>query len=119
MELALPYLETLGYIERYSWYQPNGGNGSYFDENGDLTSTGHIYKNQVSTPAYTSNTPPGPWQNQDIGAVAAAGASIYAHGNFTASGTGADIWGTADEFHYVYQPITGDGEIIARVNSMV
>src|SRR5207248_6734764 len=27
----------------------------------------------------------------------------------------ADVWGTADAFHYVYQPLSGDGSIVARV----
>jgi hypothetical protein len=29
-----------------------------------------------------------------------------------------DIWDVADEFHYVYQPLSGDGQIIARVASI-
>jgi regulation of enolase protein 1 (concanavalin A-like superfamily) len=32
--------------------------------------------------------------------------------------SGADIWGTADAFHFVYQPLTGDGSIEARVGSI-
>jgi hypothetical protein len=31
---------------------------------------------------------------------------------------GADIWGTADAFHYVYKALTGDGTIVARVASL-
>src|SRR5205823_5621229 len=38
-------------------------------------------------------------------------------GTFTVAGAGADIWGTADAFQYVYQPLTGDGQIVARVAS--
>jgi regulation of enolase protein 1 (concanavalin A-like superfamily) len=34
------------------------------------------------------------------------------------TGAGADIWGTADAFRYVYQPLTGDGQIVARVASV-
>jgi hypothetical protein len=34
---------------------------------------------------------------------------------FYLDGAGADIHGTNDQFHYVYQPITGDGTIVARV----
>jgi hypothetical protein len=30
-------------------------------------------------------------------------------------GAGADIWNTADAFQYVYQSMTGDGVVIARV----
>jgi hypothetical protein len=39
-------------------------------------------------------------------------------GTFTVTGEGADIWGTADEFHYVYKQLTGVGSIIARVDSV-
>jgi hypothetical protein len=47
-----------------------------------------------------------------------AGSASYASGTFTLKGSGADIGGTADAFHYVYQPLTGDGEIVARVASL-
>ncbi|UCG58351.1 MAG: hypothetical protein JSU70_02360, partial [Phycisphaerales bacterium] len=36
-------------------------------------------------------------------------------GTYKISGGGADIWGTADEFRFVYKQLTGDGEISARV----
>ena len=84
-----------------------------------MTSTGQIYTDHVSTPSYTSKTLPYPWQHQDIGDVAVSGDAIYANGTYTVCGSGADIWGTADEFQFVYQPVTGDGEIITRVNSIV
>jgi phosphatidylserine/phosphatidylglycerophosphate/cardiolipin synthase-like enzyme len=60
-------------------------------------------------------TLPSPWADQDIGATSAAGSASDASGTFTITATGADIWGTADAFHYVYQPLTGDGTVIARV----
>jgi len=34
------------------------------------------------------------------------------------SASGADIWYYADAFHYLSQPVTGDVDIIARVNSV-
>ncbi len=40
------------------------------------------------------------------------------NGTVTIQAAGADIWGTADEFRYVYQTLTGDGSIIARVADM-
>ena len=33
-------------------------------------------------------------------------------------GSGNDIWGTSDAFRYVYHPLTGDGQIVARVASL-
>jgi hypothetical protein len=39
-------------------------------------------------------------------------------GTFTMTGSGADIWGTADHFHFAYKTLTGAGTIVARVNSI-
>jgi hypothetical protein len=56
----------------------------------------------------------------DIGRVASAGGDAYdsATDTYTVRGSGADIWGTADEFHYVWTTFTGDFEITARVDSV-
>jgi len=61
---------------------------------------------------------PSPWADGDIGSVPIAGAASYSSGTFTVTASGADIWGTADAFHYVYQPLTGDGTIVAEVNTI-
>lgn len=61
---------------------------------------------------------PSPWLQQDIGSVGFAGSGDYATGTFTIKGSGTDIAGTADQFHYVYQPLNGDGTIVARVVSI-
>ena len=60
---------------------------------------------------------PSPWVNQDVGLVGIAGTAIYSGGAFTVTASGADIWSSADEFHFVYRPLSGDGEIVARVAS--
>ena len=60
----------------------------------------------------------GCWQDQDIGSVAAAGSATAATSNWTVVGSGADIWNTADGFHYVYQSLSGNGQIVARVTSI-
>ncbi len=54
----------------------------------------------------------------DIGAVAATGAASYAGGAYQVSGSGADIWGKADEFRFVYATVSGDATLIARVASV-
>lgn len=58
---------------------------------------------------------PGNLRNQDIGAPAVAGSARYSNGTYTVVAGGLDIWGTSDQFHYVYQPMTGDVEITARI----
>ena len=56
----------------------------------------------------------------DIGTISAGkGGSYSLSGSvYTLKGAGTDIWGTADSFHYVYQSLTGDGVITARVLSV-
>ncbi len=66
----------------------------------------------------TSNPLLSPWLDQDIGAVAASGGATYASGAFTVQGSGTGMNGTADGFHFVYQPLPGDGTIVARLASV-
>jgi regulation of enolase protein 1 (concanavalin A-like superfamily) len=61
---------------------------------------------------------PSGWQSADVGAVGVTGSARESGGTFTVEGAGADVWGTADAFHYVYHPLTGDGTITARVASI-
>jgi hypothetical protein len=66
----------------------------------------------------TSQPLPNAWLDQDVGLVGLAGSASYSSGTFTVNGGGAGIYGTADAFHFVYQPLTGDGTIVARVASL-
>ncbi len=68
--------------------------------------------------AVTAQTLPSPWLSADIGNPQIAGRSTYSSGTFTITAAGSDIWGTSDQLHFVYRPITGDVEIIARVASI-
>jgi glucosylceramidase len=61
---------------------------------------------------------PAPWIPSDIGSVGLTGGSSFSSGTFTLNGSGADIWNTADGFHYVEQPAMGTCEIRARVLSL-
>src|SRR5262249_23513825 len=83
---------------------------------GTALPTGSVVSIIVSSGPVPS-TVPSPWLTQDVGAVGTAGAVSYDPGSgaFAGAGAGADIWGTADAFRFVYQPFDGDGEIIARV----
>lgn len=64
------------------------------------------------------NSLPAPWQSQDVGSVGLAGSATHSSGTFTVAGSGTDIWNGADGFHYVFQPWGGNGEIVARVDSV-
>jgi regulation of enolase protein 1 (concanavalin A-like superfamily) len=61
---------------------------------------------------------PSPWATQDVGSPALAGSASYVNGAFTVAGGGRDIWGTSDQFRFVYRRVTGDFQIIARVDSI-
>jgi len=63
---------------------------------------------------------PPPWQHQDIGTVEVAGDATYLTNGaiFNVSGAGVDIWDTADSFHYAWQNVSGNCEIVARVLSI-
>jgi len=39
-------------------------------------------------------------------------------GTYTMTGSGADIWGTSDQFHFAYKSLNGKGSIVAKVNSV-
>jgi trimeric autotransporter adhesin len=56
LQLALPYLESLDYVERYAYFQPVSNSSNYFDGNNNLTNIGQLYKNHISTPSITKNT---------------------------------------------------------------
>jgi len=60
------------------------------------------------------------WISTDIGTVGATGSTTYdsGTGTYTIQASGNDIWGNQDEFHLNYQQLHGDGEIIARVDSL-
>ena len=76
------------------------------------------YSNEASVTTPGASSVSSPWSDRDIGSTGIAGSATYLNGSFTINGSGADIWGTADAFHFVYQPLSGNGEIIARVVSV-
>jgi regulation of enolase protein 1 (concanavalin A-like superfamily) len=58
------------------------------------------------------------WQAHDIGDVGAAGHSSVDEQSgpeFTVHGSGADVWGTADEFHFLSREAVGNFDFSARV----
>lgn len=65
-----------------------------------------------------TNTPVITLTGQDIGTVGMAGSNSVNSGIYTITASGADIWGSADSFRFLYQSMTGDGSIVARVVSI-
>jgi hypothetical protein len=62
---------------------------------------------------------PAPWANTDVGTVGLAGRASYENGVFRLIVGGTDLAGTADAFHFVHQPLTGDGTIVANVAALL
>jgi uncharacterized protein YjdB/regulation of enolase protein 1 (concanavalin A-like superfamily) len=85
-----------------------------------MVSTANVgtWESFTITEVSTSTDLPSAWETDDIGAVGATGSASYDNGTFDLEGSGADIWGAADEFRFVYQEISGDVTIIARVASV-
>ena len=54
----------------------------------------------------------------EIGGASPTGNSSYSGGTWTVQGGGTDIWGANDSCHFTYKAITGDGAIIAKVESV-
>jgi hypothetical protein len=57
------------------------------------------------------------WNCADIGSPALAGSQSVNGGTWTIQAGGTDIYGTADQFHYVWQQLTSDGSVSAQVLS--
>lgn len=60
------------------------------------------------------------WGDVDIGGTGRPGYADFNPdaGTWAVGGSGADIFSTADAFHFVYRPLTGDGEVTARVTAV-
>jgi uncharacterized repeat protein (TIGR03806 family) len=58
---------------------------------------------------------PPSWIDADVGDVMHPGGSSYMGGSLTVRGSGEDIWGTEDTFHFFHRSLTGNGELIARI----
>ena len=64
---------------------------------------------------------PSPWLNQDVASLSTQiGTSTYSNGTFTVTGGGVGIQnaGTADGMQFAYQTLSGDGSIVARIDSL-
>jgi hypothetical protein len=61
---------------------------------------------------------PSGWTDADIGGPGVAGSASYAGGVFTISGSGADIWGTSDQFNYASSSAGTNFSVVARVASL-
>ncbi len=85
-------------------------------------STGDVFIDNVSLTYKNSDNDiqplAAPWENSDIGHPQISGFAGTQDDKFIIRGSGNDIWGQSDAFHYVYREIEGDAEITARIYSL-
>jgi hypothetical protein len=125
----VPAVMTTTPPQTYSWKPstPLQNNTTYFwrivsrtyvtDKNPSLVTTSAT--RSFSTPSAAGGTPlPPPWTDGDVGVTGVAGSASFANGVYAVKGAGANIWGTADAFNYVYQPLAADGEVVAHVTAI-
>ena len=87
-----------------------------YDADGGVTTSATSTVTVTSTSS--SSSLPAGQTARDIGSPAIAGSTSYSSGVYTITAGGADIWGTSDQFQFVYQQVVGDVDVVARVNSM-
>lgn len=114
-----------------AYTSPNGSNWSMVGQDTvSLGATAFIgiavssHDPGVRTTAAVSNlsviiksAPPGQLST-DVGSPSITGQTTYDAGRYRVTAGGSDIGGTEDEFHFVYQPVTGDVDVMARVESI-
>jgi len=70
----------------------------------------------------TVSTLPAGFAAVDIGSMATPGSDTFDPnpfpGTFVISASGADIWDAADAFHFVYRLISGDFDVVTRIDSI-
>jgi regulation of enolase protein 1 (concanavalin A-like superfamily) len=84
---------------------------------GTSGSLSHTASVTLTITAATSALPQG-WWDGDVGVVGPAGSANYAGGTFTVNASGQWIWNTVDGMNFAYQPLSGDGTVVARLVSM-
>lgn len=75
------------------------------------------YEPQRSTQSNTRIQPMEPWQTVNVGVLNPSGVTTYFNNKFSINSAGTDIYNTADNFHYVYQPVNGNVNFIAKLES--
>ena len=81
----------------------------------DIQAATNIRTNAFAALAVSdTNVPPVTWQSADIGR-AASGVMTETNGVKFIRGYGSRIGGMDDEFHFLYKPLNGDGEMVVRM----
>ncbi|MGZ3639326.1 MAG: hypothetical protein ACXVCX_15975, partial [Ktedonobacterales bacterium] len=77
-----------------------------------------VTADMLSVAAGAPSPCPASWTCADIGYTTPAGSqSVSSAGVWTVQGAGSDIWGSSDQFHYVWQSMPGNGTFSVRVTN--
>jgi len=117
-----------------------GHDNPEFDAGEHFIETSVVHGGEQSMPYFYNNTdtvtfseaqhtfsPGQDWTREGVGVLslwfrghpAYVGSFVEApSGTYTMTGSGADIWSTADEFHFAFKEINGATKIIAKVESV-
>ncbi|CAN7303319.1 Ig-like domain-containing protein [Paenibacillus sp. LjRoot56] len=103
-----PYSFTLDHVEAGTYFI----SARAYDKQGNATQS-------TSMPVHVNGPEAGaPWTSVDIGSTSVKGSgNLDSSGTLTVKGAGK-ITGTSDSFHYVYQPISGNASLTARLDSI-
>ncbi len=108
----------------FTWALSSGGGsvsstGLYTSPDSGATATVTATVTAGSSPSGTANVyvASAPWMSADVGSPLVAGYGYDSNGTITVAGNGSDIYGTYDQFHYLYRYLGGDGVMIARVTN--
>jgi alpha-D-xyloside xylohydrolase len=110
------------------YYSTNGVNWTQLGASQTITMGSSVLAGMATTSHDNSNTavatytqvsvvPTGQWAAVDIGSPSAAGSTVFngSTGTYTVQGSGGDIQGSSDQFHFASVNWTGNGIFIARV----
>lgn len=105
------------YEAPYIFEVPNLGDGTYFISAKATDTEGNATQATASVVHVNTAFESDIWRNQDIGEVDVEGSASVVDGTITVKGAGK-FRGNADTAHFVYQVLKGDGEIIAKLDSV-
>lgn len=76
-----------------------------------------VFSQVLFEPLAGQSAPTGSWTGADLGTPDIAGTHSISGGTFNVSGSGSDIWGSADQGYFLRQSLSGDAQLTMRVNS--
>ncbi|MEO0469582.1 MAG: PKD domain-containing protein [Bacteroidota bacterium] len=90
------------------------------DEDGRINQSNHVIT--VTQPGSTGSCggPYDGWITSDVGNIQISGSACQngPGGGFQIDASGKQINGKIDQFHYVYRPVSGDVNVVAKINSV-